>query len=863
MSLARLERALDEAMAGRPRAVFVEGAAGVGKTRLVGELLGKARRRGAIVLVGRCSEDLAVPYLPLAHALEPLGDALGAARQLLEPGSVTPSDPLAALEERTAPQLVALCRAAVVAARRRPVVLLLEDLHWADRHTAELFEQLVTTAIDSGATSTTAILIIATLRRSGEHAIRITERLGRESAVRSISLPGMSELELNDLLTSIGPARPSRALLSLMMDATDGNPLMASTVLARLIASGEVEVRRGELVATGTELMVGEGGLDDELRRRLERVGRPCHELLTKLAFLGDGGLLEDIEGVSSPEIERLLDEAEAAGLLRDDGHRYRFDHPQLRQLLYHEPGGRHRQRIHLALADDLERRYGDDPRRAIEIASHLRRSGTRVERQRLAHFCAIAGDQAFGLAAWGTAARFLDTALKAGVAADVGGRARIELQAGIGHFRDHDLAAAEERLHEAVTDAKAAGDVDTWAAAAMVLTRARMTIGTASLGVGVELSELQEVLASDDLQARLKAQITGLMAEVHFHAFDVTRGLVLADEARQLAGRGDDAVLTHVELAAGLQHLGRLELDAAMTSFEACATHARSLRDPWQRVWGLGRLPLAEVLNGELGRAADHAAEAAGVASANHDWAEHTLASALLMQVTTCHGEFADSEIAGALALQMYRRSDYAFVPPLIYPAFAAVRALRGDVDGAAEALDDWTATGPEGLAPYRLLIGRRPRIVIGWPAPQHSDRWELARRSLLTSDPLCAGGGRGCARGPLIAAGRSGPVADPASGRGAMVSGLAAAPGAPHRNCRTLARPRDEAERWCHVAARRLLGVAPRQKRLESRSSARSSDRCGRRARHGARDGAGSRSCVRPARDASPASGGSAPRR
>ena len=242
MPLARLQRSLDEALGGRPRAVLVEGAAGIGKSRLVGELLAKARRRGAIVLVGRCSEDLAVPYLPLAHALEPLGDDLGIARQLLEPASVTPTDPLAALEERAAPPLVALCRAAVLAARRRPVVLLLEDLHWADRHTAELFEQLVTTAIHSGTTSSTAILVIATLRPPEDHVARITERLGRESAVRSIPLSGMSELELNDLLTSIAPTRPSRALLSAMMDATDGNPLLASTVLD---AAGCKRRRRG------------------------------------------------------------------------------------------------------------------------------------------------------------------------------------------------------------------------------------------------------------------------------------------------------------------------------------------------------------------------------------------------------------------------------------------------------------------------------------------------------------------------------------------------------------------------------------------------------------------------------------------
>ena len=706
MSLGRLDRALDEALTGRPRAVFVEGPAGIGKSRLVGELLAKARRRGAIVLVGRCSEDLAVPYLPLAHALEPLGEDLGVARQLLDPASATPDDPLAALDERTAPSLVALCRAAVLAARRRPVVLLLEDLHWADRHTAELFEQLVTTAIHSGTTSSTAILLIATLRPSEGHVTRITERLGRESAVRSIPLSGMSEFELNDLLTSIAPARPSRALLSMMMEATDGNPLLASTVLARLVVSGNVEVRRGELVANTTDVLTGEGGLDDELRRRLARVGRPCRELLTRLAFLGDGGLLDDVEAVSSPEMEQLLDEAESAGLLRDDGHRYYFDHPQLRQLLYHEPGGRHRQRLHLALADHLEHLHRDDPRRAIEIASHLRRSGSRAEPERLARFCIVAGDQAFALAAWGTAARFLDVALVANAPADVETRARLELQAGIGHFRDHDLGPAEERLLEAVSDARAAGDIDIWAAAAMVLTRARMTIGTASLGVGVELGELEELLATGDLPARLQAQITGLMAEVHFHAFDVNRGLALADEARRLVGGNDDAVLTHVELAAGLQHLGRLELDAAVESFDACATHALALPDPWQRVWGLGRLPLAEVMNGDLERAADHAAEAAGIASANHDWAEHALASACLMQVMTCRGEFTDSETAGALASQMYHRSDYAFVPPLIYPAMAAVRALRGDVDGAYEALGEWTSSGARGLAPYRLLI-------------------------------------------------------------------------------------------------------------------------------------------------------------
>ena len=173
-------------------------------------------------------------------------------------------------------------------------------------------------------------------------------------------------------------------------------------------------------------------------------------------------------------------------------------------------------------------------------------------------------------------------------------------------------------------------------------------------------------------------------------------------------------------------------------------------------------------------------------------------------MQVTTCRGEFADSEIAGALALQMYRRSDYAFVPPLIYPAFAAVRALRGDVDGAAEALDDWTATGARGLAPYRLLIvaatqdrdrlagaaafrpmGARPVDLFSLPilCAQAEVAAVLEDLSLLQDalGPLRAlhqAGVRWCLGWPLLLA-RLIATAERLLGRA------------------------DEAERWCHVAA------------------------------------------------------------
>jgi class 3 adenylate cyclase len=708
--LAVLERSLDEALDGRPRVVLVEGEAGIGKTRLVTELLQRARRRGVLALVGRCSEGLSVPYFPLASALAPLGDDLGAGVRLLDPAAAPSAELVAASDTRLAEPLVAACRAAVRVAGRRPIVLLVEDLHWADRPTAGLFEQLVTTALLAGATSSTAFLIVATMRPPPEHLATIIERLRGESAVRWVRVLGMNEVELNELLTELGPSRPSRSLLSDMAAATQGNPLLARTVLSRLVDGGGVAVRDGELVSTVGDLLPLPGGLDAELRRRLDGVGPRCRTLLTRAAFLGDGALLADLEAVtagSTTEFDRLLEEAEAAGVLHDDGTRYHFDHPQLRQLLYHEPGGRRRQRLHLELADDLEARYSDDPRRVVEIADHLRRAGPSVDAARLARLSLAAGEQAYAVGAWGAAARYFDSALAAAPPADVQARARLELQAGIGHFRDHDLAAAKHRLLEAVADAKTSGDIDTWGAAVLLVTRAELTIGQSSLGSGVDTAMLEELLETIDDDTPLAGQIVSLMSEIRFHAFDFDGGATLLDEARRLASRnGDDSLATSVELAAGLQHLGRLELDAAERTFRASAEHAWRLPDPWQRVWGLGRLPLVEMLRGEMAAAGAHADEAADIAAANHDWAEGALARGCSMQVATAQARFAVAEAAGADAVRMYRRSDYPFVPPLIFPAFAAARAGRGDVTGAHEAMDDWEAVGGRGLAPYRLLI-------------------------------------------------------------------------------------------------------------------------------------------------------------
>jgi class 3 adenylate cyclase len=714
--VARLETWMGEAISGHPRIVLISGDSGIGKSRLLTELLERADDRGARVVVGTCHEDLTLPYLPLAAALRPLLPSATAPDRraleaLLDPGATVP---LAGIEPvrgdvdaRRSLLFLAVSRVVLDAARRRPIVLAVEDLHWVDEPTLGLLNHLVATAAHEASFAHLPLVVALTFRpgRGAEATLRATGRFRREAAAREVPLGRLDDVEINEMLTVLGGARPSRRLLFAVTEATEGNPLMIRSLVTRLLASGDIVQRGSELVSAAEDELVGvPADLDDELSARLGRVSTTCRQFLTRAAFLGDNEHLADLQAVSGlagESFARVLDEAEQAGLLAEEGDRFRFDHPQIRQILYHGPRGRQRQELHLEIADRLEACDGEGT--ALVIAHHLVRAGSSIPARRLLPYVRPAADRAFAVGAWGAAARYYDLVVAAAGQFDDSdaNMAALYHRAGTAHFRNHDPAACIANEGMAIERAKACGDLRLWAAALLTMTRAGLRRGAEATGRRADGDRFVEFLeAAGEREPGMRARLHALWAEMNFADFAMEQGRVNAERARDIArGTGDHELTAQIEFSVGLQHLGALELDEALVCLRRSVDHAQRVADSWLQSWGAARIPIALWARGDLRGATSAADQACRLGRETKDWGEHSLASACVAGVAAAAGRFGEAERFGTEAAILYRRSDYPFTPMAAFLAVAQGRAMRGDAAGAHEAIDDCQQAGVQGL--------------------------------------------------------------------------------------------------------------------------------------------------------------------
>lgn len=392
------------------RLVWVRGEPGIGKTRLVAELAREAQRHGSVVLYGRCEDELGAPYQPFVEALRHwvthAGTSLGAVagRGLVHLGHLLPevadaSAPGAVADAERYAVFEAVDELLTSIAAVAPLVVVLDDLHWADRSSLLLLRHLARSG--RGARLT----IVATYRdteldRTHPLADALAD-LRRGGPDERIDVGGLDAPDVARLVANLGVTLDPSALAAVSTE-TEGNPFFVSEVARHLAEAGP---------APGT---VPEG-VREVVGRRLSRLSPLANEALTVAAVVGRDFTEAVVEAAGGPTGEPLraaLEEATGAHVLDEVpgalGH-YRFAHALIRQTLVSELSINRRVRLHWAAGQALA---ALQPADVDAIAHHLTEGVLAGDPLVAADASLAAAAAATGAAAWDEAATHFRCAL-------------------------------------------------------------------------------------------------------------------------------------------------------------------------------------------------------------------------------------------------------------------------------------------------------------------------------------------------------------------------------------------------------------------------------------------------------------------
>ncbi|MEX0784731.1 MAG: AAA family ATPase [Dehalococcoidia bacterium] len=706
-----LSESVDRAITGDPSVVLISGEAGVGKTRLVREVAALAEARGAQVCMSRCIEGSLVPYLPFANALLPRLERAGLVQEgdvlrLLRPGARAPEE--TPLNDRTPELYFALPQATFELASRRPLLLVVDDVQWADASTLAVLEHLVLGAADQAADRRIPMCLVAVHRdlSPASPAGRLVARFRREHIVQSVAVAGLTELELNDLLWETAGDPPTPPLLSSLHRLTGGNPLFALETLKLLASQGALQ-RQGAYVATSEDLedLAIHNEITAAIDQRVTTLPVEVADVLTVAALLGEEAPFVVLQRVTELDAMHVAELAEAAvdeGFAVQTEPGIRISHPLVRRVLARRWGRGRRQRMHLRIAEALA---GTNVEMVeIQVASHLLAAGAAADPLDRATAAMAAADRAMSVRAWGEAARFYAAAYSEPAYTDSLSqvdRARLAIRTGVAQYRNLDVYNSETTFAEAVRLCREAGDYAGWADALVGWIRAQISHDNSSaarLLASVEIRDFFDDVGADHPvpRARMEAEL----AEVLF-AVERPEAAELAQNALE-GGRaaGDVFSTMHASVGLGLAFWQQLQPEAALAYYEEALKLAREYGDPWYEAWPLQRMPLALAAIGRLKEAETVADEAGRIATRTHDWAEHSLTLATLTCLATLRGDFEGTERFASEAALMYRRSNYRWAPGLTYPALAQARLLRGEWSAANHAIGLWEHTGVRGPA-------------------------------------------------------------------------------------------------------------------------------------------------------------------
>ena len=693
--LERLREAVDGALAGRGSLQLLVGEPGIGKTRAAEELATYARVSGARVYWGRCREDEGAPaYWPWVQAIRSyardadpvalawqLGAGAAEVAQLIpevaekldvEPAKGSDS------EEARFRLFDSVTTLMLGAARDRPIVLVLDDLHWADEPSLLLLRFAARELASSG------LLILGTYRdvELGRHH-PLARMLGEISGIegsRRIPLKGLSVGAVERYLEMTAGAPAPVGLAEAVQERTDGNPFFVGEVV-RLLAS------EGKLTSGGSaaELQIPQG-VREVIGRRLDRLSDETNGALRVAAVIGrdfDEELVWRVADMRPEQLMTAATEAIAERLVTDlsDRH-YSFAHALVRDTLYEELSPPKRSALHERTGLAIEEICGGNVEERLgELAHHFLEAAPRGDLAKAIDYAQRAGEQDMEQLAYEDAVDVYGRALEVLELMDEPDealRCSLLLSLGGAEAKSARVADARDAFERAADSARRLDDADSLVGAA---------IGIAMMSDAGRLDEKLLALLDESLEwigpertARRAALLSAKSAEMYWVDNDLTESTRLVDEAIEIAREVD----APASLAAALQRKifipagpnaprERLRLaDEILELGEATGNREAVLRAHGYRLWQFLELADMEAVDRELSLYARLADE---LRMPEHSW----LTIALRGMRTLLDGDIDGAERLAGEARRAGQRAEQPVAEQFYGIQMTQIRSLQG----------------------------------------------------------------------------------------------------------------------------------------------------------------------------------------
>lgn len=645
-----LRRGADAANTGHGGIILVSGSAGSGKTRLVAEVGLEAEERGMQFLIGRCHDTTQTDaYTALVEVAESAERLMSASefRQVLGPSAGEMARLLPHLRERyddvervaepgghEARRYFFSSVRDVLArmAARRPLVILLDDLQWADASTLQFLEHL------AGDLSGLPMLVIGTYTQENVSASTPLHaslgRLHQRRAIEAVTIGALGRDDLEAMLRIRGKGEPPPALVEAVYSATEGNAFFTGEIVRRLVEQRGADDWQSWMTEAELAALEVPEGARLVIETRVGRLQPKTQNMLTTASLLGrDFGfdLLEELADLSEDELLDTVDEAERVHLITssvDKGSvQFTFRHQLIRQTLLDRLSPARRQRLHGRVADALEKVHNASlSAHAAAIAFHLQRAGRWVSPERTIHFLTLAGDRSLEAAAFEEAAQHIREALSLIPSQDLASRGPLLDRRAIAERSLGHLEVALALWDEAMDAFDHAGDP---ASVARVSLDAALQVAWWRRGSDITRLVERGLAALRDEPSTTRAGLLAVAGMLASQAGEYERGEGMLTEALELARQqgAEDRVIGLTLYAKAAHHFAYQQFPQAVEVGVESIEHLRRASDHWSVATMLGYVGASLGWLGRFAEAAEVGEEGEELALRSGNWSAFVFA--------------------------------------------------------------------------------------------------------------------------------------------------------------------------------------------------------------------------------------------